>query len=111
MMVRVRSSVVTCRMVRVRQLDREPAPDEGLEALVDRRKRDGRKLSPNGKEYLVSGRVRVRGDEEAEDRRPLIRVPLTVHFERSAEKLFAVRMIHGVHRILSDRQSERYTTP
>jgi len=98
-------------MIRVGQLDRESAPDEGFEALVDGRERDGGELSPNGEKYLISGRMSVRVDEESEHGRSLLGVPLTVHFKRSAENLLAVRVIHGVHRILSDRQSERYMTP
>ena len=72
-------------MVRVRQLDREPAPDEGFEALVDRRKREGRKLLSNGQKHLVGGWMRVRCGEKAEHGSPLLGVALTVGLERGAE--------------------------
>ena len=78
MVVRVGATVVTGRVVRVRQLDREATPDERFEALVDRGERNSRKVLTDREEDFVRGRMNVGVGEVAEDGRTLLGEPLSV---------------------------------
>ena len=94
MVVRVRPSVVAGGMVRVGQLDREPAADEGFKALVDGRQGDGGKLPTDGPVYLFRGGVGVGAREEVEHGCALLGEPLAGRFQRGAKNLFRLRRVH-----------------
>ena len=55
--VRVGPTIVTCRVVRVRQLDGESTSNQGLQALVNSGKRDAGKIPTHGYKDFISSRV------------------------------------------------------
>jgi hypothetical protein len=91
MRVRVGPSIVAGGPVSVIEFDREFAPDEGLEGLVDGCERDVGDLGAHCGEDVVSGRMGGRRAEVPVDGGPLFGVSLARGAENVAQTVFGGR--------------------
>jgi hypothetical protein len=95
-MMGIRAPVVPSGAVGVGELDRELAPDQGLEALVDGGEGDARKLVTHVQEDLVGSRMAIRRREEAVHCGALLREALPAGLQSPPEDCFH-RALRGGH--------------
>ena len=85
MVVWIGSPVVAGGSVAVGQLDGQPAPNEGFEALVHGCEGDAGEISAHGQEDFVGRGVSLGRSQKAEHCGALLRVPLAALFQGGAE--------------------------